>query len=416
MTVPLCNVWLHRGVKIDWLLAVSALFISGWGCGSSQPELETPEKPRENSAAPLQPKPVDASDAGAQSQPQPDAAATDGVEGWQYLGSFLTDEDQAKLPRAAVIVRGGRAGITPAAMEAPYQRSNRDFTVEVPVVAETAELARVVHDSYGVRYALYLAKSDLDSERPARTVALAPEPGAKALDMPVELAGGAKIKVLERRTDWVQVEYDRYAVRARGWLQTKLLRPVFERTDFDLSDAEDDLRIEEQCEVFDKPYGQVIAQLSPVDDDDFSERVVQRLGPATDGFVEVEALAPRVRVHGYVLAGLVGDKQPQAWGGLSGGGGGWGASHTKWLKTPTGTLIFEKPDGPIFAMTIRKYSYITLPGYPIDGWAKVAFKTPWREVYGWVECPALRFVSGKSGRYECTEADDPTQIQPPVDH
>ena len=328
---------------------------------------------------------------------------------WKYLGSFLDNADQAHLPRAAVIARVGRAGVTPTTMleAAPTFDAKPG---EAAVIEEALDLIRIVDDAYGVRFALYVERSDLQVDRTRRRVMLAPEPGGARATPSVELAGGAAIKPLERRADWVQVEYDDQGLSLRGWLRTSFIGPVFERADFDLARVDDDVHLGQAVDVLEKPHGPVLARLQADSDDSDLRRRIQRVGQEMDGFVELEVVTPRARAHGFAPATAIGHKDSLSLGGI-GGGGAWGASHTLWLDAPENTLIHVTPDGPIFAMTIDEFNLLILPGQFIDGWVEVRFETPWRRLSGWVECPALRQVDGRSTRFACTTADDPRRIE-----
>lgn len=380
-------------------IAVLCISLSGCGPRASAP---VPVEPAPTAPTPAAVEPAPAAPTSATTERPPDLEGY--LEDWQYLGSFLTEEELAEVPRAAVILQLGTSGITATELHNPEYRRSRALTLELPVVAETAMLVRCVDDLYGVRYALYIAKSDLDHERPGRTVILTEAPGDAKSAMPVELAGGAPLTVLAQRGKWTQVEHKQSGLMVRGWLPARDLQAVFARSDFDLSIADSPLRVLHGSDIFDQPHGRLIAEL--LTDSDYAVRRVHRLGPERGGFAEIEVTTARARVRGYVPAQVVAEDNTIGLGGI-GGGGGWGASHTRWLKTPRETLIHQSPDGPIFAMTISDYNYLTVPEDPVDGWVQVRFRTRWRKVSGWVECPALRLVSGSASRFECTGVTNP---------
>ena len=326
---------------------------------------------------------------------------------WKSSGPFLEDSAQDTLRKWTSFRRLGRTAVTAGRFVESENSSALGYELELPVIEESADTVRVVDEQYGVRFALYVEKRDLES-RPADRVFLSSTPDAGAPRLPVELAGGAEVDIVERDDDWLRVEFQEEGVQVGGFLPTAIMQPVFILSDHDVDDPGSNLYLLRSTQVFDWPGGKQIAVLERIDDP--TMRSLRQLGQARDGFVEVEVLTRRLRVQGFVRAGDVDSPHGRPAGLFGGLGMTWGASPTFWLDLPEDTLIHESPDGPIFALTTVDNSTVAWNDKRSGDWVQIRFRTRWRMLEGWVMCPAVRPTT--SGHYECTTRDDPDAVVP----
>ncbi len=278
--------------------------------------------------------------------------------------------------------------------------------MEVVVADDLGERVRIVDERYSVRYALWVRREHL-AQLPGRRVALAtaptgrPAPGTARKSAVVELAGGTRVTIRERRRSWIRVEFKEAGVSVSGWIPAERMAHIYRASLNPMGKLEDTLVLKRVTEVLDRAGGVRIATLGK---DDVWGRAMRRLGPAVDGLAPIEVTTARILVRGVVPADSVADKPPSLRGG-GGGGSGWGASHTTWLEAPVGTVLHIEPNGPVFAVVAADYSRIVLSRERRGDWSQIRFRTPWGMVEGWLPCPAFRRVGPTT--YRCTDRSDP---------
>ncbi len=345
-----------------------------------------------NPPAPAAPVPASARDAAptaADAAPAPAKPARD----------FLGDEYRDQFTRRAWVSRCGASGVTPDRMARATDCWKSLALGEQVVVEERADLVRVVLESSGIRYALYLRTEDLDRRVGART-ALTGRPGDPSSRLPIDLLPGAAVAVAEQRGDALRVDVKDQGVTVHGWLPDSALVRVYPRPakpDFD-----DQLTVEKNLTVLDRPGGAVIAEVEA--GDKFWHRNLRRLGEPADGYAQIEVATYSLDVRGFVTASSVTDHDELGFGGV-GGGAGWGASDTMWLHVKPGTSIYDDPNGLPFAVTVYEKASLELLDRREEGWVGVGLKTGWGKVTGWVWCPAYKHL--ELAYFGCTDADDP---------
>jgi hypothetical protein len=242
---------------------------------------------------------------------------------------------------------------------APSRSGGRaiDRMLELPVVEERGDRVRVVVEGDGVRAMVWVDARDL-SWSIARPVRLAGRGDAGvwlSTGAPVTVAGSGR-----RRT----VTYDDGQVKARGAVTAAGVARIFpvsrpQRTSFGA--------VAEEIRV--APDGAVL-HTGPL-----PVEVLARRG----AWIEVEHRARYVRVRGWVAAARLGDGSFGTIG--SGGGFGFGMSHTERVTVPAGACLYDRIGGQVVALqrvTDRRYA----AGRDGDWW-QVYVGTPWGLLLAW---------------------------------
>lgn len=304
------------------------------------------------------------------------------------VASILEPHSLAAHRRRAWIARYGPIRFAPAEPIAEETANPAlpagDFGEPEVVVDVTADQARIVTGTQGLRILIWVAFDDLFSV-PIRTVALrtsatAPEPPDNA--SAVRVYPGLRFTSLDRRGDVFRVHYKGSLAQFHGFLSQRAFGVVFEPREADVPRGETTSRARSNATIVDRPNGRAIATLRGGDPSYFEHDVIV-LGEPQRGFSPIVHVSPLHRntpgAARYVIRGWVRSRdlglEPME-GAMFGTGDFAPAPHRERRVTiAAGTPLRRVPSGPIIGVAVESATHRADPAPGGGYWADV--RCPW---------------------------------------
>ena len=315
--------------------------------------------------------------------------------------SLVLLSDGPDEPRALRIARWGdvRFAVDGAVVATSSEKDTGDLgrELEYAVVDERATRVRILSETLGVRLLVWI---DRDDVRPAivETTGVAPEVDGSvpAPDRPgVFLEPGAVVAIAEEVDRARRVRLDG-EIRAAGWVPRGAVGDVYSAADDadDVSSAADDADDEgerwvDAIDVFDAAGSTSVSRRIA----HIEGAVLALVGPAIDGWQEIELDAFRVRVHGFVRAA---ELPPPGYGGDVFGTLGYGTNLPP-MTLPPNTCLYSEPDGAVVGKTIWEDARGT-PDRADGAWQRFRVESDWGQVTAWA-----RHDEAAAGRLETWE-------------
>lgn len=98
-------------------------------------------------------------------------------------------------------------------------------------------------------------------------------------------------------------------------------------------------------------------------------------------WTEVEVTRPSARIHGFVQKAELGPATDEFSTGGTGGGHGFGMSHTQRFVVPASTCLYDEVQGQVAGVQIKESERYGERETGVDGWSRVYVDSPWA-VYG----------------------------------
>jgi hypothetical protein len=294
------------------------------------------------------------------------------VEPTQNPEQLLADDHARRLPRRAQLTIFERARVRldgPELVHELPREPHPDETVHV-VAAQTREHVRILSEAYHLRLLVWVSRDQVRSVvterttvRPERRVA----PGDGIVVHP-----GLALSAHERYLDARRVSYRDTTLRFEGWIGVRALGQIY--VPVAMAQRRTDAVVDAGATVS-SSGGSTFATFSLAAD-------VVRIGlPAggkqrilyssfADGHGDAEA-------GGLELRGLVAEQQVStgapALANNEEHGVGWAGSHT--IKIPSGTRLYDAPEGQVVAVTTEEAQ--AREGQRTPGWRALELMTRW---------------------------------------
>jgi hypothetical protein len=94
-------------------------------------------------------------------------------------------------------------------------------------------------------------------------------------------------------------------------------------------------------------------------------------------WTEIEVIREHARIRGYVRDSELTDTKDILHGIGTGGGTGFGMSHSDRIDVPAGTCLFDREDGQVVGVQIKTAERLGERRSEVAGWSKVYVDSPW---------------------------------------
>ena len=321
---------------------------------------------------------------------------------------YLAADYAISFKRRTRVAKCGRAGLTRAQISNQNGCWEDAALAELVVVEEATDWVRIVHDRYGLRYAIYLDVADL-AARVGAEVVVSSQPKAGARPLPITLLPGAAAESAEQRGAWLRVAIVDEGVEVGGWIKASGLAKVYDHREFATPSS---LQLKKSVDLLDRPGGQKVAKLAADTlEGELYARSINKLGEPNRGLVEIEVITRHLRLRGFAPARAVAVTEPSDFVGGADGGG-WGASDVSWLWLRAGTPIHVAAGAgaAMVAVASKVDVAVAIADERQAQWVAISFMTAWGMQSGWVVCPAYIKADADGPYYRCTSADDPNKV------
>jgi len=285
----------------------------------------------------------------------------------------LRDDAERVLPRRARVARSGPIRFEPGGKPLDADRQPIDPDDVHVVAAETAAWVQLRSDGDDARLLIWVRRADLAPVVIRARRLVDPASGEHG----AVLRPGAAVAITASRGATRDVTFDDGVVIASGAMPAADLGTVFDARR--PRGAETNGSLAAGTRVLAAPAASAAVVATAVRSID-----VRALGPARDGFVEVELDRPWIYARGFVPAAALspGDHMST----FASGGMGYAMSDTDSLPVSSGACLYARDGGPIVGVNvadrIRYASGVTRPG-----WRSVAVATAWGLLWPAVHYP-----------------------------